>query len=311
MAWAYEQLGDRKRALDWLDRGLFSTLKGLRAELLGEDETAIRDYLEALHWGKKVPPWLAYAKLRLRGMEARLGKPAVARLKKAVSDEQEQTRTRKIVLKSIEEFHARFSDIAAAVRQYQGITTKPVPMSDEEIAKLRLPSLRGAASPTVPVPRSVRTILRTDRNFCLWEGAAPLLAAMKPVNVEKLVRRALRGEDTGLGPLARLPATVPVWTDAPDMPACIKLSSPGDQALLLYMGVPDADGEYPVARFDDQPELWISNASLVHYVLDAAKDVVSCKIDHVKAKKDAQKRNARYREGWSEHPTLKAALAKF
>lgn len=95
------------------------------------------------------------------------------------------------------------------------------------------------------------------------------------------------------------------------MPACIALESPGDQEIFLYMGVPDANGEYPIVRFDDQPEMWISDASLVHYVLDACKAVVTCKIDLVKAKKAAQKRNARFREGFSKHPKVTAILAKF
>jgi hypothetical protein len=306
MAWAFEQLGDQKQTAAWLAQGS-PTHRALRAELVGDDDTAIRTYLESI--ATRASRWQAYAKLRLRKMEARLGKAAIARVKKALAEAKKGDA--KITIASIDDFHTRFADIAAAIRKKRGITQKPTPMSDAAIAKLHLPTSRRSAKPTVPVPKSVRTILRTDKNFCLWKNATPLLAAMKPVDVEKLVRKALRGEDTGLGPLARLPASVPVWTEAPQMPACIWLANAGDQELFLYMGVADADGEYPVARFDDQPELWISDASLVHYILGAAKDVVRCKIDLEKAKKAAQKRNARYREGWSAHPKVRAVLAKF
>ncbi|MGN6103853.1 MAG: tetratricopeptide repeat protein [Kofleriaceae bacterium] len=307
MAWAYQQLGDREALAAWLARANGPTHKGFLAELAGDDAAAVRGYLEAIAT-QKLPRWRAYGKLRLRRMEARLGKKTVERLAASIAQEREAGKPE---ISSIADFHARFADIAAAIRKRENITEPPQPMSEAAIAKLRLRTSRTSANPTVAVPKSVATILRTDKNFRLWKHAQPLLAHLRAVDIEKLVRRALRGEDTGLGPLAKLPANVPLWTDDPEMPACISLASPGDQELFLYMGSPDADGEYPVARFDDQPELWISDASLVHYILDAAASVVTCKLDLAKAKKQAQKRNARFRERFSKHPKVTAILARF
>jgi hypothetical protein len=308
MAWAFQQLGDRKAMAAWLARSNGPTNRGFLAELQGDDEAAIRFYLEAIAT-KELPFWQAYGARRLRGMEARLGKAAVDRVKKSLATT--PSTKKKLEITSVADFYARFADIAMAIREQKKISDPPRPMSEAAIAKLRLPTSRSSGKPSVPVPKSVATILRTDRNFRLSRDGEPLLGRMVPIDVERLVRRALRGEDTGLGGLAKLPASVPVWTDAP-MPACVSLDSPGDQDVLLYMGVSDEDGEYPVARFaHDQPELWISDASLVHYILDVASDVITCKMDLEKAKKAAQKRNARFREGFSKHPRVTAILAKF
>lgn len=82
--------------------------------------------------------------------------------------------------------------------------------------------------------------------------------------------------------------------------------------LSIASGVPspDAEGEYPLARFDDQPELWIGEASLIHLVLEPAKDVVHCAFDFAPLVKAAKKRNAKHREGWSKNPAVTAILKK-
>lgn len=305
---AYFALGDVERALACYTGS--DVNQGFLAEARGDFAAADRFYragLEASWWAVR-----PYAKLRCARLEQRLGKRELERLR--ASDHEG-----KIVLEKLAEFHAQFPAIADALRESLRITSKKQPLSDAEIDEIRLATKRSGDGGSVGLPESAKTILRYDRNFTLFENATPLLAPLlkaakkgaTSVDVEKLVRSAVRQDDsTGLRALSKLPKDVPLWNDAADLPACIELASPGDQELFLYMGVADADGEYPVARFDDQPELWISDASLVHYILDAANDVVECKIDLVKAKKAAQKRNARHREGWSAHPKVQAVLAK-
>jgi len=305
---AYFALGDLERA-----RACYTGSdgnQGFLAEARGDFAAADRFYragLQASRWAVR-----PYAKLRCARLARRLGKHELERLRASEKDG-------KFVLQKVADFHARFPEFADALRKSLRVTSKQQPLTDAEIARIRLATRRRGGGESVGRPESAKTILRYDRNFTLFEDATPLLAplwraAKKGVasaDVEKLVRSGARQDDsTGLRALSRLPKDVPVWSDAADLPACIELASPGDQELFLYMGVADADGEYPVARFDDQPELWISDASLIHYILDAASDVVECKSDLVKAKKAAQKRNARHRESWSTPPKVQAVLAR-
>jgi len=106
----------------------------------------------------------------------------------------------------------------------------------------------------------------------------------------------------------KLPASKSVWNDDPTLPACIALSNPGVQRVFLYMGTPDEDGEYPVARADDQPENWISAASLVDHILEAAGAIVHCTVK-VGARLDrARKRNRQHHEALSKHVDVEALL---
>lgn len=302
---AYLALGDTKRAEACYTGS--DVNRGFLAEQRGDFATADRLYragLEASWWAMR-----PYAKLRLVRLEQRIGKRELERLRASdVGD--------KIVVKKPADFHARFSAIAEALRAALGITSKKQPLSDAEIAKIRIATKRYGSDESVELPESAKTILRYDRNFTLFAGAMPLFEPLlrerkepvPSVDVEKLVRAALRHDDTtGLRALAKLPKDVPVWNSADDLPACIKLASPGDQELFLYTGAPDAHGEYPIARFDDQPELWISSASLMHYVLEEAKTVVHCTIDFASLLKAAKKRNAKHKETFSTHPQVTAA----
>lgn len=304
---AYLTLGDLERA-EACYRGSVVN-RGYVAELRGDFAAAERAYREGLEAG-----WHAvrpYAALRLTRLEKRLGKGEIRRLR-------ESDHAGKIVLAKPSDFHARFPAIAAAIHASLGITRAPKPLSNGVIDGLRIATRRHGKDAGAPLPESVKTILRHDRNFTLFEGAGPLLeplwSASKKVipsaNVEKLVRRALKHDDsTGLRALLRLPKEIPLWNDDADLPACIELSSPGDQSLFLYVGEPDASGEYPLARFDDQPELWVCNASLIHFVLEQAKDVVHCTTSFTRQLAAAKKRNAKHREGWSTHPDVQAVLA--
>jgi hypothetical protein len=315
LAWAHQQNGSRKGIIKSLAPRVarMSTVDaGYTAELQGDDATASARYLEMLAYpvgpfDHVIRIWQSFSRARLRRLETRLGKQTIAGEKAAQSHARNAG---KIVIASVAEFHARFHEIAAAIRKREKIEEHVRPMSEAAIAKLRLPVSRSSRKPTVPVPPSIATILRTDRNFRVSADARPLLGQLKSLSIEKLVRSAVRTDENGLARLAKLPAKIPVWTDAHGMPACLSLASPGDQALLLYMGVRDKDGEYPLARFDDQPELWISDASLVHYLLNACSSVVTCNIDFEKATHAARKRNARFREGWSDRAEVAAILAK-
>lgn len=302
---AYLALGDTKRAEACYTGS--DVNRGFLAEQRGDFATADRLYragLEASWWAVR-----PYAKLRLTRLEQRVGKRELERLRKSdVGD--------KIVVAKLADFHAQFPAIAEALRADLGITSKKRPLSDAKIAKIRIATKRHGEGESVELPESAKTILRYDRNFTLFEGATPLFEPLMherkklvpSVDVEKLVRTAVKHDDTtGLRVLAKLPKKVPVWNDADDLPACIELASPGDQELFLYTGAPDAHGEYPIARFDDQPELWISAASLIHYVLEEAKSVVHCTIDFASLLKAAKKRNAKHEETFSTHPRVTAA----
>ncbi|MBJ6761782.1 DUF5066 family protein [Myxococcaceae bacterium JPH2] len=299
---AYLALGDTKRAEACYTGS--DVNRGFLAEQRGDFATADRLYRAGLE-----ASWYAvrpYAKLRLTRLEQRVSKRELERLR--ASD--------KIVVKKPADFHAQFSAIAEALRAELGITSKKQPLSAAEIAKIRIATKRDGRGESVELPESAKTILRYDRNFTLFAGALPLFepllrerkAPVSSVDVEKLVRAAVKHDDTtGLRALAKLPKDVPVWNSADDLPACIKLASPGDQELFLYTGAPDAHGEYPIARFDDQPELWLSAASLIHYVLEEAKAVVHCTIDFASLLKAAKKRNAKHKETFSTHPQVTAA----
>lgn len=293
-ATAYLALGKRDEAKEVLrgDPRLFPvpTDHGFIAELDGDREAAIAWYVEALD--AKLDIWRNYAAYRLKRLQV-----TPARIKAL---REEALRAGKIVVASEQDFHAKFAQIADAVRAHEKIETPRKPMTDTEIEALRLPTLRRGTSPLVPVPPSLATILRYDRDFRLFAGALPLFTPGKPTDIDKLVRRDLR---------IKLPANKPVWNDDPKLPACIGLSNPGDQRVFLYMGTPDESGEYPVARYDDQPEIWLSAASLAHHVLDALSAYVHCTIDFKAKLERAKKRNRQYREVLSKHVNIDALLS--
>lgn len=272
MAWAYLQLGDRKTAMKWLARDNGPSHRGLLAELSGDDAAAVTAYREPMT--SEIPYWQAYNTARLRRIQARIGKPAYARLVgPRPSDEW-------IRIASIADFHARFADLATAVRAQQKITAPPAPLTDAAIDKLWTHAAKNSR-----VPPSVRTILRTDRNFRLWKEAEPLLGDLRVVNVDALFRRGIRATERELRASIKVPTKLPV---------CLSLATPGDQDLLLVLGTTDATGEVPIARFDEQQvELWISDASLVHYILATLGEMklVKTKLGLAKAKQQAKRRN--------------------
>ena len=61
-----------------------------------------------------------------------------------------------------------------------------------------------------------------------------------------------------------------LWNDTESMPALIELYSPGNQKVYLYIGEPH-HGEFPIARYDPEPCVWITEPSLIQYILSCSK----------------------------------------
>ena len=281
----------RAHRVDTQDVTVFKN-QGYLCERLGEPDKAAFWYRKALEW----EPQDGYALRRLKPLE---GAPVIE-------------------LKRPSDFHEKFGEIARALQKTHGSKRAPKPLPEATIDQLRLPNRRVNGN-SVKLPESAKTILRYDRNFALWEGDAPLLRAMigakravRSANVDQLVRT------DKWTPFAKafkkLPARVPVWNDDPNLPACIPLHSnpKGEQLIFLYVGEPDETGEYPIARYQAEPELWVEEASLIHLVVSEAVSAgvrITCAFDFDKLRNRARKRNAKYDERLSDHPLVKAIEA--
>jgi predicted DNA-binding WGR domain protein len=261
---------------------------GYLCELQGQDDKAVSWYRETLEW----EPQDGYALRRLLPLE---GAPVID-------------------LKSPRDFHAKFAQIAVALQKAHGSKRAPKPMPAAMLDKIRLAKRRGDDT-SVSLPESVKTILRHDRNFALWDDDKPLLRVLmgpKRVAVSANIDRLVRTDRWS--PCAKafkkLPARVPVWNDDPNLPACIPLhANPrGEQLIFLYIGEPDDSGEYPIARYQEG-ELWVAEASLIHLIVNEAmynriRFKLGCDFDKLLAK--AIKRNAKYNEDLSNHPSVQA-----
>jgi len=258
--------------------------QGYLCERQGERDQAVTWYQRALEW----EPQDGYALRRLRALE---GVPVIE-------------------IKTPGDFHVKFAEIAIGLRKIHGAKRVLKPLAASTLDKIRLSKRRGDESVTVSLPESVKTILRYDRNFALWHDGLPLLRALigskrviASANIDRLVRT------DRWTPYAKafqkLPKAVAVWNDEPNLPACIPLHSnpKGEQLLFIYIGEHDASGEYPIARYQAEPELWVSEASLIHLIVSEAMNSglrinLGCDFDKLLAK--AQKRNARYEERLSD-----------
>jgi tetratricopeptide (TPR) repeat protein len=208
---------------------------------------------------------------------------------------------RLIEIDSARGFYEKFPAIAEALAALKKVQTKRKPSSKIKVSNLSFARFRGARG-AVPAPESIKAILRWDGRFSLWG---------KP----KCFQTILRGIQTGYVPSQtvsqalsdsmsardrkKIPADVSLWNDEPSMPALIELDTDGDQRAYLYMGEPDEDGEYPIARFDDEPCVWIVHASLIHAVVEYAKSEgvrIECVIDFEEKLARAKERNRRFEE---------------
>jgi tetratricopeptide (TPR) repeat protein len=289
------------------DRQNSSFLKnqGYLFEKLGNHEKAIASYREALDWERD-----RYTTRRLAIAEAQAGRPVVP----------------VIELRRPSDFHAKFAEIAGALRAINKSKRAPQPVTEAALSGVRLAARRidRKGAPSVKLPKSVTTILRHDRNFALWPDHVPLLRSVLTALGSKSQRRVVRSADIDrlirtdkFTPYAKafkkLPARVPVWNDDPKLPACIPLhSNPrGEQLLFLYVGKADEDGEYPIARYEDQPELWVEEASLIHLIVSEAVEAgvrIECAFDFEKLTKKAKQRNEIYDESPSNDARVQAIL---
>jgi hypothetical protein len=289
-----------------LDRQNLTVLRneGYLYEQQGEPERALSCYREVL----RCEPQDGYALRRRAAAEAQAGRTAPSIIK----------------LRKPSDFHAKFEQIASALCEIHGRKQARRPVPEVVLGKLRLAKRRvmrgknARASVAVKLPESVKTILRHDRNFALWKGTRPLLhcivqalggrSPVPSLNIDLLVRN---DKWSRLPALKKLPKHVPVWNDDADLPACIPLPAPGEQLLFLYVGEADENGEYPIARYAGEPELWVAEASLIDLVVNEAMNTgvrIECAFEFETLQRSAQKRNAMHREQLSDHPLVKAIV---
>lgn len=217
-----------------------------------------------------------------------------------------------ITLTKPTDFYHHFEEIAPLVNQ----NSTPAPMTDEEISRIRLTRWRNGTE-QVDLPQSVRTILRYDKHFTLW-GGQPLLASLfreeaSPVpsyTIDEAIRWTM-------GPMfSALDDSVPVWTSEHPMPGLHRITHGGDQWVYLYLGEPDELGEYPVARYDTQPEVWISDGSFIEYTISAMQyykapfDITYC-MDTRAAEAQARNHHFSQKEWWDPNPELEAYMNSF
>lgn len=233
----------------------------------------------------------------------------------------------KTKLTSISDFYNPELKILEALNENKN----PEPLPEEEISKIRLAKYRDN-SETVELPESLKTILRYDKNFTVWDE--PLLKHFfenmndEKVVLSKSISRVLR-EETPFGEsLSKLPKEIPIWNDKKPMPALIELYSPGDQGVYLYIGN-EENGEYPIARFDDEPAVWISASSLiqelitdtsydddynsVYSVTKALSDDFDVEIDFQLLTKKVKEKYAEFekKEWWDENKELQKFFESF
>jgi len=118
------------------------------------------------------------------------------------------------------------------------------------------------------LPTSVQALLRYDQDLAF--GSRPFFAEMLEHRTGDVVRSQtitthLRMAFADYDEDER-PADLQ-WCDGPNMPGLVEFPLGADQRVFLYMGKPDEAGEFPMARFDDQPEVWLTSSCLANEVL--------------------------------------------
>ena len=214
------------------------------------------------------------------------------------------------------DFPRWFPEVAG--RLYACAGRRPSPMSRRAIEQLRLPRVRSGRG-EVALPPSLRAILAFDRDFVAW-GSQPLCAKLLEgtgpggrvdgTTMESVLRDAFPGMFRGL------PPRVPIWVAHPEMPALVELTTAGSQRQFLYIAATDGDGEYPVASFDSEPTLWITRASVVHYVVEALHHngvPVAGSVDFRQLAADSRNRNSRWepKEWWDNNEQLQLFMNRY
>ncbi|MGD1840501.1 MAG: DUF5066 family protein [Thermonemataceae bacterium] len=209
----------------------------------------------------------------------------------------------KTVISTPPDFYSLPKDIFSALNKNKD----PVPLSTSEISEIRLAKNR-VNSDTVGLPKSIQTILAIDKNFTLNNKyfKEPLFKPFFDQMDEKKIVHSARISDElkRLFRGADLKGQDLLWNDIESMPSLIELYSPGDQGVYMYMGEVDDNNEFPIARYDDQPEVWISASSIIQYILSNTdvENLIKIEEDFNTRLIEAKKRNEGFikKEWWHE-----------
>jgi hypothetical protein len=206
-----------------------------------------------------------------------------------------------IEIDSARDFYENVPAIAEALAALKKQQTKRRPSSKIKVSNLNFARFRGARG-AVPAPESIKAILRWDGRFSLWGNSRSFQTILRGMESgcvpSQTVSQALL-DSMSARDRKKVPADASLWNDEASMPALIELNTDGDQRAYFYMAEPDEDGEYPIARFDDEPCVWIVHASLIHAVVEYAKSEgvrIECAIDFEDKLAKAKERNRRFEE---------------
>jgi hypothetical protein len=193
------------------------------------------------------------------------------------------------------------------------------PLSKRELDRICLPRLRNREGQTVPLPPSLRAILAFDRDFVAW-GDQPLCKPLLDRSGESGVVQGYRMEQVLRqafpGMFESMPRHLPLWGPYSEMPALVELQGAvAGPREFLYIGVPDEDGEYPLASFDTEPSLSITRASLAHLVVETMHNAgapVEGSVNFRQLTAEARNRNRRFepKEWWDTNPQLVALMTR-
>jgi hypothetical protein len=140
-------------------------------------------------------------------------------------------------------------------------------MAATEAAAIQVSRFRESATETVPLPPSLQALLCYDQDLMLRAGHAffeHLFASLdgqvvQSQTINEVLKHRFGAAFNKDGSMS--------WTDGPDMPALLEFPHSGDQRVFMYIGIPDDEGEYPMVRFDDQPEVWMTAGLLLDELL--------------------------------------------
>jgi tetratricopeptide (TPR) repeat protein len=268
----------------------------------------------------QLAPGNGYAKFHLQRLERKTSTSRDATMASKQVAARVRQLSQRITIRNARDFYSKVGEIGEALRLRHNISAAPSPLPEAEIARIRIAKLRNRTTTSCPLPESAKAILRHDRNFRLWGRQAPLLrlllAARRPVvpsaDIDRIVRTQVDDERVRRA-LNKLPKALPVWNDDKELPACVEIATPGDQHVFLYTGEPDSQGEFPIARFDPEPCVWITNASLIHLVIEAAIEEgikIDCSIDFQAELDKAVRRNRHHKEAWKQDPRVAQLVAR-
>ncbi len=151
--------------------------------------------------------------------------------------------------------------LAFAIHNNDNDTPNPLPASD--IDALRMQHWRDRTDELVALTQSLKLLLAYDRDLCFGDRAffSLLFARRIGTVIGSPTMTQVCSEDGMIG-AGFEPKGDFAWTDGPDMPALVEFPLGAHQRVFMYIGEPDGEGEYPIVRFDNQPELWLTRGCL-------------------------------------------------